>query len=94
MEIGKRRKSDTKYVICNADEGEPGTFKDREILDVVPSKVLVGMCICAYAIGAKEGFVYLRNEYNFLLKDLIPMIEKFNKNIQKLGLDFHIKILL
>ena len=90
--LAKEEKSDTKYVICNADEGEPGTFKDREILDVVPSKVLVGMCICAYAIGAKEGFVYLRNEYNFLLKDLIPLIEKFNKNIQKLGLDFHIKV--
>lgn len=90
--LAKAEKSDVKYVICNADEGEPGTFKDREILDVVPSKVLVGMSICAHAIGAKEGFIYLRNEYNFLLKDLVPLIEKFNKNIQKLGLDFHIKI--
>ncbi|MCD6091845.1 MAG: hypothetical protein J7J72_10120 [Bacteroidales bacterium] len=90
--LAKAEKSDVKYVICNADEGEPGTFKDREILDVVPSKVLVGMAICAYAIGAKEGFVYLRNEYNFLLKDLNPLIEKFNKNIQNLGLDFTIKM--
>lgn len=90
--LAKQEKSDTKYVICNADEGEPGTFKDREILDVVPNKVLVGMAICAYAIGAKEGFIYLRNEYNFLLKDLNPLIEKFNKNIRALGLDFNIKI--
>ena len=90
--LAKEEKSDTKYVICNADEGEPGTFKDREILDVVPSKVLVGMSICGYVIGAKEGFIYLRNEYNFLLKDLMPLVETFNKNIQKLGLDFTIKI--
>lgn len=90
--LAKAEKSDVKYVICNADEGEPGTFKDREILDVVPNKVLVGMAICAYAIGAKEGFIYLRNEYNFLLKHLMPFIDQFNKNLQILGLDFNIKI--
>ncbi len=90
--LAKAEQSDIKYVICNADEGEPGTFKDREILDVVPNKVLVGMAICAYAIGAKEGFIYLRNEYNFLLKHLMPIIEQFNKNLQVLGLDFNIKI--
>lgn len=90
--LAKEEKSDVKYVICNADEGEPGTFKDREILDVVPNKVLVGMAICAYTIGAKEGYVYLRNEYNFLLKNLTPLIEKFNRNIQTLGLDFTIKV--
>ena len=43
-----------KYLLCNADEGEPGTFKDREILDLVPRKVMVGMAICAYVIGAKD----------------------------------------
>lgn len=90
--LAKEEKSDVKYVICNADEGEPGTFKDREILDVVPNKVLVGMAICAYTIGAKEGYIYLRNEYNFLLKNLTPLIEKFNRNIQTLGLDFTIKV--
>ena len=90
--LAKEEDSETKYVICNADEGEPGTFKDREILDVVPSKVLVGMAICAHAIGAKEGFIYLRNEYNFLLKDLVPLIGTFNQNIQNLGLDFTIKM--
>lgn len=90
--LAKEEDAETKYIICNADEGEPGTFKDREILDVVPSKVLVGMAICAHAIGAKEGFIYLRNEYNFLLKDLVPLIETFNQNIQNLGLDFTIKM--
>lgn len=90
--LAKEEDSDIKYIICNADEGEPGTFKDREILDVVPSKVLVGMAICAHAIGAKEGFIYLRNEYNFLLKNLVPLIKNFNQNIQNLGLDFTIKM--
>jgi [NiFe] hydrogenase diaphorase moiety large subunit len=52
--------SDVKYVICNADEGEPGTFKDREILSKVPFKVLTAMAVCGYVIGAKEGYIYLR----------------------------------
>ncbi|MFO7790658.1 MAG: NADP oxidoreductase, partial [Bacteroidales bacterium] len=51
-----------KYVICNADEGEPGTFKDREILEQVPGKVFTGMAIAAHAIGAKKGFIYVRAE--------------------------------
>ena len=55
--------SDQKYVICNADEGEPGTFKDREILLKVPRKVLTGMALCAKVTGANKGYIYLRNEY-------------------------------
>jgi [NiFe] hydrogenase diaphorase moiety large subunit len=90
--LAKEEVSDQKYVICNADEGEPGTFKDREILDLVPNKVLAGMAICAYVIGAKEGFIYLRNEYNFLLKKLIPAMANFNKHLQEIGLDFTIKL--
>lgn len=84
--------SDEKYVICNADEGEPGTFKDREILDRVPEKIFVGMAICGYAIGAKEGYIYLRGEYNFLLKNLNQKLTLFNKKLQELGLDFKISI--
>ena len=61
---------DRKYVICNADEGEPGTFKDRVILTRSPKQVFVGMVICAYAIGASEGIVYLRAEY-WYLKDYL-----------------------
>ncbi|OYT15434.1 MAG: NADH-quinone oxidoreductase subunit E [Bacteroidetes bacterium 4572_77] len=90
--FGKEEKSDVKYVICNADEGEPGTFKDREILDLVPNKVLAGMAICAYAIGAKEGFIYLRGEYNFLLKPLNETLKKFNNSLSKIGLDFAVNI--
>lgn len=88
----RNEEGDTKYVICNADEGEPGTFKDREILDRVPDKVLVGMAICGYVIGAKEGFIYLRGEYNFLLKKLNERINTFNNVAKDLGLDFTIQI--
>src|SRR5665648_115966 len=59
-----------KYVICNADEGEPGTFKDREILSKVPFKVLTAMAICGHVIGAREGYIYLRGEYFFLRPEL------------------------
>ncbi len=90
--FAKEEKSNDKYVICNADEGEPGTFKDREILDIVPNKVLSGMAICAYAIGAKEGIIYLRGEYNFLLKPLNETIDKFNNSLSKIGLDFAVYI--
>jgi len=61
-------KGRTKYVICNADEGEPGTFKDRLILEGDPHKVLEGMAICAYAIGAAKGFVYIRGEYRLSIE--------------------------
>ena len=59
-----------KYVVCNADEGEPGTFKDRVILTRYPKHVFVGMAISAYAIGAEFGILYLRGEYAYLLKSL------------------------
>ncbi len=55
--------AERKFVICNADEGEPGTFKDRLIMEGDPHKVIEGMALCAYAIGAGEGFVYIRGEY-------------------------------
>lgn len=55
--------SDIKYVVCNADEGEPGTFKDRTIIENDPHTLIEGLLICAYAIGAKECFVYVRGEY-------------------------------
>jgi len=52
-----------KYIVCNSDEGEPGTFKDRDILRYNPHAVIEGMVIGAYAIGAHEGFIYVRSEY-------------------------------
>ena len=54
--LAAEAKADKKYVICNADEGEPGTFKDREILSKVPYKVLTAMAVCGYVTGAKEGY--------------------------------------
>jgi [NiFe] hydrogenase diaphorase moiety large subunit len=81
-----------KYVICNADEGEPGTFKDREILDRVPEKVFAGLAICGYTIGAREGFIYLRGEYNFLLPALNQKLDVFNEGLKKIGLNFTIQM--
>jgi len=86
--------AEMKYIVCNADEGEPGTFKDREILDRVPEKVFTGMAIAGYAIGAKEGILYLRAEYNFLLPKLERVMNEFNKAIQDKKLDFSIDIRL
>jgi len=83
-----------KYVICNADEGEPGTFKDREILTRVPRKVLSGMAICGRVIGAKKGIIYLRGEYKFLLPELNREIEQYNDFMAKLGFEFPIEIKL
>lgn len=87
-------KEKTKYVICNADEGEPGTFKDREILTQVSYKVLTGMAVCARIIGAKEGFIYLRGEYNFLVPILNQELERFHKACKNLGLNFKVAIFM
>ncbi len=83
-----------KYVVCNADEGEPGTFKDREILFKVPLKVFGGMAICAKVINAKEGFIYLRGEYRFLLSELENQLKLFNEILKDLKIDFKIKIIV
>ncbi len=84
--------SDDKYVICNADEGEPGTFKDREILSRVPYKVLAGMAVCGKVIGAKQGYIYLRGEYKFLIPQLNEEIDKFHQLLKSLDLDFKVEI--
>lgn len=84
-------KSHEKYIVCNADEGEPGTFKDREILDRVPCKVYGGMAIAGKAIGAKEGIVYLRGEYRFLLPKLMLELEAFHEMIHGIGYKFNIR---
>ncbi|HNW49857.1 MAG TPA: NADH-ubiquinone oxidoreductase-F iron-sulfur binding region domain-containing protein [Prolixibacteraceae bacterium] len=86
--------ADKKYVICNADEGEPGTFKDREILTKVPFKVLTAMAICGYIIGASEGFIYLRGEYKFLKNDLEKAISEFEYYCKEIKFDFKIKIFM
>jgi len=87
-------KEKTKYVICNADEGEPGTFKDREILTQVSYKVLTGMAVCAKVIGSKLGFIYLRGEYKFLVPLINQELEKFHQACNDLDLDFKVKIFM
>jgi len=84
-------KDPEKYIVCNADEGEPGTFKDREILDKVAPKVYAGMAIAGKAMGAKKGFIYLRGEYRFLLPQLFVELHKFHKMIAEIGYDFNIE---
>lgn len=81
-----------KYVICNADEGEPGTFKDREILSSVPHKVLTGMAICGRIIGSQKGYIYLRGEYKFLIPDLKKSINDFHELSDRLSLPFRVEI--
>ncbi len=83
-----------KYIVCNADEGEPGTFKDREILDRVSYKVYSGMAIAGLAIGAKEGIVYLRGEYRFMLSKLLSEAERFHQLLKDIGMDFRIRYYL
>lgn len=75
-----QQKSDEKFVICNADEGEPGTFKDRLLLMEQPEKILEGMAIAGFAIGASVGFIYLRGEYIYLRKGLENAIASMTKN--------------
>ena len=85
-------KEPVKYVVCNADEGEPGTFKDRQILDQVPRKVFAGMALAAKAIGAKKGYIYLRGEYRFLVQKLNEELELFHQRMDELGYDFRIEL--
>lgn len=87
-------KGNSKYVICNADEGEPGTFKDREILTQVSYKVLTGMAVCAKITGAKTGFIYLRGEYKFLVPLLEKELKKFHGICKENKLDFNVEIFL
>lgn len=62
--------ADQKYVVCNADEGEPGTYKDRIIMENDPQTLLEGMAICGYAIGSNQGYIYCRGEYPYVVEKL------------------------
>ncbi|MGI6684959.1 MAG: complex I 51 kDa subunit family protein [Bacillota bacterium] len=68
--------NDEKYVVCNADEGEPGTYKDRIIMENDPHTVIEGMAICAQAIGAPKGFIYCRGEYQGLVKSMRNAVDQ------------------
>ncbi len=71
--------AETRYVICNADEGEPGTFKDRVLLTRQPELVIAGMVLAAYAVGAQHGIVYLRGEYRYLRDYLEAQLQEFRR---------------
>ncbi len=88
----KGEKAETKYIICNADEGEPGTFKDRKLLMEVPRKVISGMAIAAWITGSTRGVIYLRAEYNYLIPTLKKEIEVFEEYSKEFGLNFPIEI--
>jgi NADH:ubiquinone oxidoreductase subunit F (NADH-binding)/(2Fe-2S) ferredoxin len=69
-ELARRNKSDEKYVVCNADEGDPGAFMDRSVLEGDPHSVLEAMAICGYSIGASNGLIYIRAEYPLAIERL------------------------
>jgi len=92
--LAAEAKNESKYIICNADEGEPGTFKDREILSKVPYKVLTAMAICGYITGAKKGFIYLRGEYRFLQEELLKALDEFHYYCKEIKFDFLISVFM
>jgi len=73
-------RGDRKYVICNADEGDPGAFMDRSVLESDPHRVLEGMAIAGYAVGAQQGYIYCRAEYPLAVKRLKTAIKQAEKN--------------
>ncbi|RPI19134.1 MAG: NADH-quinone oxidoreductase subunit NuoF [Ignavibacteriae bacterium] len=97
-ETCKRMEADTRYVICNADEGDPGAFMDRSIIESDPHAVLEGMCIGAFAIGASDGYIYIRNEYPIALQRLQVAIKQareyglLGKNIFGTDFSFDVRI--
>jgi bidirectional [NiFe] hydrogenase diaphorase subunit len=75
-ELVAKQASPVKYVICNADEGDPGAFMDRSVLEGDPHRVLEGMAIAGYAIGAKQGYIYVRGEYGLAIQRLQNAIKQ------------------
>ena len=69
-ESAARASGNPKYIVCNADESEPGTFKDRVLVEEDPQRVIEGMLIAAYAIGASQGYIYIRGEYPYAFQVL------------------------
>lgn len=97
-EAGLNAKATPKYVVCNGDEGDPGAFMDRSVLEGNPQAVIEGMIIAAYSIGARYGVVYVRAEYPLAVVRLLKAIEQAKKyrvlgeNIMGSGFDFDIEV--
>jgi len=97
-EITRASKEKIKYIICNCDEGDPGAYMDRSLMEGNPHSVLEGMAIGAYAIVAHEGYIYIRNEYPLAVKDVEIAIQQaeeqglLGENILNSGFDFTIRV--
>jgi len=97
-EAGRRAEGDIKYIVCNADEGDPGAFMDRSIIEGDPHTLIEGMMIGGYAIGANKGYVYIRAEYPLAVERLADAIEQARKygllgeNIFGSGFNFDLEI--
>ena len=97
-EFASKSSSDIKYVVCNADEGDPGAFMDRSIMEGDPNSIIEAMSICGYAIGAKYGLIYVRAEYPLAIHRLRTAIGQaremglLGENILGTGFDFDIEI--
>ncbi len=97
-EFAKKEKNDIKYIICNADEGDPGAFMDRSVLEGDPNSVLEAMAIAGYVIGASKGFVYIRAEYPLAIERLKIAIAQareyglLGENILGSGFSFDIQL--
>jgi len=90
-ELARNAQGGEKFLICNADEGEVGTFKDRYILQHDPFSLLEGMAIAGYAIGSKKGYIYLRAEYHYLLKGFTKAISQCREKGYLDDLDLEIR---
>lgn len=99
-EFTYKASADQKYVLCNADEGEPGTFKDRLIMEGDPHSLIEGMIIAGYAVGATKGYIYIRGEYHSSIEILKKAVEQayeygfLGENILGSGFNFDLKIRL
>jgi NADH-quinone oxidoreductase subunit F len=97
-EIAGKQKNNEKFVICNADEGDPGAYMDRNLLEGNPQLIIEGMIIGAYAIGANKGWIYVRDEYPLAVENITINIKQaremgfLGKNILNSGFDFDIEI--
>jgi NADP-reducing hydrogenase subunit HndC len=97
-ELARKNKSDEKYVVCNADEGDPGAFMDRSVLEGDPHSVLEAMAICGYSIGASNGLIYIRAEYPLAIERLKIAIKQareyglLGNNIFGTGFNFDITL--
>jgi NADH:ubiquinone oxidoreductase subunit F (NADH-binding)/(2Fe-2S) ferredoxin len=97
-ELARKNQSDEKYVVCNADEGDPGAFMDRSVLEGDPHSVLEAMAICGYSIGASNGLIYIRAEYPLAIERLKIAIKQAREygllgdNIFGTGFNFDIKL--